>query len=1429
MFGGCKITFILAVLFMFSSTEAMARTNFSENFDGVTVSALPADWTVMHSSSANSDFATTTVEAQTTFDDSKVQTRSRPVHSLRTHRASVKWSHHNRNSVMHRRHGSNSLAKRVKRAASRRKYRRTHRMYAVAGLLTTRNPSRLLAKRFDEEQTLDAMDDQGLTPRTDEAEGDPEDRMNWFMFPRTYPFKEIPDGARRRAFEYTRNRTDLHGPEAVGTVWAPIGPLPTTSAFPNNGGFTSGRINSIAVSPANNQIVLVGSATGGIWRSTNGGTNFVPVSDNQVDLAVGSIAFAPSNPNIVYAGMGDNDNGYFGTGVLKSTDAGATWARINNTTFPDRGQCTKVVVDPADPNRVYVAQFNSLNPVTGGTFVSGIYVSTDGGVAWTRTLSGSPSDLAIHPTNPQIVYAGVRFSFAQTPSQGLYRSTDAGMTWNKVFDSPYNAAFSSTREFRVSVTPAAPNRVYIYFGTRATAPAEARLEMSNDSGLTWTNRGVIQNDVGGIDSGQFGYNTYMEASPTEPNTVYVGSRDTFRSTDSGVTFTNVANAWAPPYPGNNYQPRSQAFHSDQQSFAFQPGSGSIIYCGNDGGLWKSTDSGNNFTSLNATLSLTQFTSLATDPTDAARTYGGTQDNGTQRRLTGTTGWKEEVPISGDGGRVVVNPLNPAMIYASYINGSITRMVGNGATFSGAIANAAVLGGDPPRIAFYPPIVGNGVDARLYVGTFRLFICDNCNDENMFLPGSPPNWTAPGGTFDQTTGVGDVLSALAVARSNVQVIYSGSRNGRAMVSTNGGVNWTDITAGLPTRSISSITVDPANPNRVFLTVSGYGTGHVFGSTDGGTAWTDLSANLPNIPTSAFVIDPMTAGVAYAGTDIGVFRLGVDGQWTAFNNGIPPVPVMAFTSQANGLIQVATYGRGAYELTPTGPPPVTIADASGPSGPGASAPSGANAPTNNSFDFAVTRTGDVSGVSTVHYTTVDGTATVAHHNYEPASGTLTFAAGETRKDVFVLIDSNDGVEPDETFTVHLDTPINASVTHADGVGTIINTGVSPTTFQGFSSTAFVGDEGRSATITLSRTGDTAGSSSVKFNTVVGGTATGGASCVGGADYQTVTGQTVTFGQNVVSQTVTIPVCSDRLSELPETVNLNLTEQHGGGLSTYSTAVLTINDTANQYVNTAPINMMLGGPSDLYPSPITVSNAPASVFRIRVTLYGVSQTLPDNMKVLLVGPNGAKYVLMGDAGGATPINPIAPVTLTFTDGAAAVLPDSTPLTTGKFLPTTWGPVGDFFPPAPGGPYVLAGSIVARPVNQTMFGNFGLVSGNGVWNLYIRDDNGGQRPFSATPTVASGSIAGGWGIELLASATVSGRVLTPDGRGLRNATVRITDRAGVTRIATTSSFGFYQFDDSALGETYTIGVVSRLYRFASRTVDIADPLTALDFTGQE
>ena len=600
--------------------------------------------------------------------------------------------------------------------------------------------------------------------------------------------------------------------------------------------------------------------------------------------------------------------------------AGATWTRINNTSLPEKGQCMRIQVDPTDPNKVYLAQYISVNLSTGGSVVSGIYVSTDGGVSWTKTLNALVRDVVIHPTNPQILYAAVQFGFSapvQTP--GVYKSTNGGTSWTQVFTSPYLNTLqnqqTATRDIRVAVTPANPDRVYVYLGTRTTSPFQVRLEMSDDQGVTWTNRGVIASTQ--IDSGQFGYNTYLVASPTNADTIYVGTRDVYRSANAGVSFTDITNSFA---SNGGYTPNNQKFHSDQQAFAFEPGNANTFYAGSDGGLYKTTNAGTNFTSLNSSLSLTQFVSIGANPIDGTKTYGGAQDNGTQRRLSGTSGWTEF--STGDGGQLVINPLKPSKVFTSYVLGAIYRFVADGFSSSGQIADADTFGESTtnPRINFYPPLVGNGVDAKLYVGTWRLFICTDCDNTNKRYGGNSPTWTAPGGTLDLTTGGTDVLSAIAVAKSNISVIYTGSIRGRVMFSQDAGVNWTDRTAGLPTRSITSITVSPTDPLLVYLTVSGYGSGHIFRSINGGASWSNISNNLPNIPTNAFLIDPSSSTTLYAGTDIGVFQSTDSGTtWNVFNNNLPPVPVMAFTANSSGLIQIGTYGRGAYELPLANPTP------------------------------------------------------------------------------------------------------------------------------------------------------------------------------------------------------------------------------------------------------------------------------------------------------------------------------------------------------------------------------------------------------------------------------------------------------------------------------------------------------------------------------
>jgi photosystem II stability/assembly factor-like uncharacterized protein len=699
----------------------------------------------------------------------------------------------------------------------------------------------------------------------------------WFIRQRTYPSGEIPSGARARAWNsLPRKFSGSAESTQAGPIWRPIGPLPIV----NGTSKCTGHIQVLAVSPVDPNLVLIGSVAGGIWRSTDGGTNFVAVSDDQVDLEVGSIAFSPSNPQIVYAGMGGTTYGSFlGTGVLRSTDAGQTWKRVSNNSLPTPGTTSRLLVDQFDSNRVYLAQF------AGPVFSSGFWISTDGGINWRSTLPGLTVDLAFHPSNPQTLYLSMsRVDRSGSPPPGVYRSTDRGETWSFIFGGPFDKDFP---RFTIGLAPGNSQTIYLFGSGAIGGSSAARFFVSPDGGNTWTDRNAT-----GL---QTIFSDYIAVDPTDVDTIYLGQLDLLKSTNGGAT-------WAPISSSANIS-SSNYVHVDQHCFAFSPVNHTTFLIGGDGGLYKTIDGGSTYKSLNDTLSLAQFFGLTLHPVDPLAAYGGTQDNGTNRREPASLGWREFA--GGDGGHMVINPLDPRMVFVSYQLGGIWRLRNNGDSFDAVVAQAGTFGND--RVAFIPPFTGNELNSTLYFGSWRLYTSSDLGN----------TWTAPAGTLDLTKGGSDVLSTLGVAPSDPNVIFSGSSQGRAMVSTNGGKNWMDITTGLPNRYITSLSIDQSNPGIAYLSVSGYGSPHIFRTSNFGAAWVNVSNNLPDIPTNTLLIDPIQPSTIYAGTDIGVFRSTSSGAtWENLPNGMPPAVVTQIAARPSGLIRAVTHGRGAYELTASG---------------------------------------------------------------------------------------------------------------------------------------------------------------------------------------------------------------------------------------------------------------------------------------------------------------------------------------------------------------------------------------------------------------------------------------------------------------------------------------------------------------------------------
>ena len=672
---------------------------------------------------------------------------------------------------------------------------------------------------------------------------------------------------------------------AISSQWTSIGP-----------GNTAGRIRAIAFRPGDYSVVYAGGASGGVFKSTEGGANgsWRPVMDFADAIPVGAIAVDPNNPDIVYAGTGEptmelvksyGAPSFSGVGVMKSTDAGETWRRLPWPT--NTSAVHTIIIDPRNSNMVFVAARD------------GLYRSEDGGENWTRTQAGIITDVAFREDNPDIVFLGIGNDNG-TSINGVYRSTNGGkrFSWTKVATNWPDP--DSTGRVEFATTPADPNLLLAFvMKGRNTASGEndfLTVMKTTDNGETWVRQ--TSNLPSSFTSGQGFYNLCAAISPTDPNLVLCGGFEVYKSTTGGNSWARVTNGNSP-------------VHVDQHVLEFTPDA-KYVYLGNDGGVYRSATAGSSWTSLGDNLETIQFYPLAWDPNDAERFYGGAQDHGIfQTFNVNAKNWR--LRRGGDGGYVVVDPLRSNVLYSRVaVEGAATtapaRSVDGGQTWTRLDRGFGAVEAD--RFNWLPPMMLSPNDnTRMYTATQFVYTAKGVDSGNPTWAPISPDITG------RSSYAYSVVSSIDISEGNPTWMYVGSGDGTVQYSDviNAlDVEWFDISAGLPNRWVNEVRVDDRNPEIAYVTFSGYGTGHVYKTTNKGAEWTNISGNLPDVPVNGLAIsrdDP--DNVLFAATDIGVWYTRNAGQnWTRFGDGLPNVVVYDIDIDNRNRLIAATHGRGMW---------------------------------------------------------------------------------------------------------------------------------------------------------------------------------------------------------------------------------------------------------------------------------------------------------------------------------------------------------------------------------------------------------------------------------------------------------------------------------------------------------------------------------------
>ncbi len=683
-----------------------------------------------------------------------------------------------------------------------------------------------------------------------------------------------------------------------GGNWTSMGPSTSTSGYAG-----IGRINCIAFHPSDNNTFWVGAPSGGLWKTTNGGSTWTVLTDNNTVLGVSDIAI-PSDyatSKTIYIATGDKNGGSMWSlggggfsdnssiGVLKSTNDGATWSATGLTyNVSDKERIGRLLIHPSNDDILLATTSDGIKKtINGGTDWSTVYTYTR------QYYSELIIDMEFKPGDPTVIYASTK-EYGYAPK--ILKSTNTGGTWSTI-------KTFATSDNRVEIAVTGNDALYIYAIVAKTNSGLSGIFKSTNGGTDFTQLvdgddtdkaflGYYSDGSGG-NSGQGNYDLCIAASPTDKNMVLIGGVNNWKTTDGGTNW-NICNMWT---SGSSYNMSgAPVVHADKHTLNYR--SDGTLFEGNDGGIYKTTNNGSSWTDLSDGLIISQIYRLGVSQTDSNIVINGLQDNGS-KMINGTT-WSDVT--GGDGMECLIDYTDKNIQYSTYVKGKIYRTInmwGDYTTISDSIS-------DTEKGAWVTPyIIDKNDNSTLYVGYADVWKTTNKGD---------------GFTKISTMNSSDKLRSMAIAPSNSNYLYVADF-AHIWKSTNGGSGWTDITGTLPVanNNITYIAVKHNDPLTLWVTMGGYNTQKVYESTNGGAAWTSISTGLPSLPVMSIVQNKQeTAEVQlYAGTDRGVYVKNGSNDWVLFSQGLPNVVVTELdiyydeTIPSKSKLRVATYGRGLWQ--------------------------------------------------------------------------------------------------------------------------------------------------------------------------------------------------------------------------------------------------------------------------------------------------------------------------------------------------------------------------------------------------------------------------------------------------------------------------------------------------------------------------------------